>query len=216
MPKQSEGIIKVPREVKNKGYEIHPIRNFTWLQVFYALKNIKKRGQKIKINASQNNSVLLQLGKQHHTGEKKNDRTDQQSFSPSLDISQDHGRWVQAKESIAGVLLAFFSSATGWWRILKLPLTKPPWPRSSCELKGWLTSPSKTALFPPSWWPKRNQIQPCGSAKHRDGRVSKAVLACKTMDDLANMMEWGHSGGMVRHSITINPKKSLTPKGHCQ
>ena len=29
---------------------------------------------------------------------------------------------------------------------------------------------------------------------NRDGRVSKAVLACKTMDDLANMMEWGHSG----------------------
>ena len=28
MPEQSEGIIKVPREVKNKGYESHPIRNF--------------------------------------------------------------------------------------------------------------------------------------------------------------------------------------------
>ena len=28
MPERSEGIIKVPREVKNKGYESHPIRNF--------------------------------------------------------------------------------------------------------------------------------------------------------------------------------------------
>ena len=26
-----------------------------------------------------------------------------------------------------------------------------------------------------------------------DGRVSKAVLARKTMDDLAQMIEWGHS-----------------------
>ena len=38
---------------------------------FYALKNIKKKGQKIKINATQNNFVLLKLGKQHHTGEKR-------------------------------------------------------------------------------------------------------------------------------------------------
>ena len=28
MPERSEGIIKVPRKVKNKGYESHPIRNF--------------------------------------------------------------------------------------------------------------------------------------------------------------------------------------------
>ena len=55
---------------------------------FYALKNIKKESQKIKINATQNNSVPLELGKQLHTGEKKNDRRDQQSFSPSLDISR--------------------------------------------------------------------------------------------------------------------------------
>ena len=39
---------------------------------FYVLKNTKKkRAQKIKINATQNNSVPLELGKQHHTGEKK-------------------------------------------------------------------------------------------------------------------------------------------------
>ena len=31
----------------------------------------KKRVQKININATQNNSVPLELGKQHHTGEKK-------------------------------------------------------------------------------------------------------------------------------------------------
>ena len=34
MPEPSEGIIKVQREVKNKGYESHPMRNFAWLQVF--------------------------------------------------------------------------------------------------------------------------------------------------------------------------------------
>ena len=28
---------------------------------------------------------------------------------------------------------------------------------------------------------------------NRDGRVSKAVLASKTMDDLAKIIEWGHS-----------------------
>ena len=38
---------------------------------FYALKTQKKRVQKIKINATQNNSVPLELGKQHHLGEKK-------------------------------------------------------------------------------------------------------------------------------------------------
>ena len=27
----------------------------------------------------------------------------------------------------------------------------------------------------------------------RDGRVSKAVLASKMMDDLAKIIEWGHS-----------------------
>ncbi len=51
---------KVPREVKNKGYYHHPII------VIYSLV-----------------IVPLELGKQHHTGEKKNDPTDQQSFSPS-------------------------------------------------------------------------------------------------------------------------------------
>ena len=28
---------------------------------------------------------------------------------------------------------------------------------------------------------------------NRDGRVSKAVLASKKMDDLAKIIEWGHS-----------------------
>ena len=40
---------------------------------FYAHKNIKKRVQKKKkkkINAAQNNSAPLELGKQHHTGRK--------------------------------------------------------------------------------------------------------------------------------------------------
>ena len=54
-------------------------------------------------------------------------------------------------------LLDFFSSAPGWWRILKLASTEPPWPRSSCNQKGWMASPSKTALFHPSWWSNRNQ-----------------------------------------------------------
>ena len=34
-------------------------------------KHKKKREQKIKINATQNNYVPVELGKQHHTGEKK-------------------------------------------------------------------------------------------------------------------------------------------------
>ena len=35
-----------------------------------------------------------------------------------------------------------------------------------------------------------------------DGRVSRAMLESKTMDDLAKMIVWG----MVWHSITINTK----------
>ena len=68
MPKQSEGIIRVQWEVKNKGYESHPIRNSAWLQVLRP-QNIKKESTKNQ-NASQNNSVPLELGKQHDTGEK--------------------------------------------------------------------------------------------------------------------------------------------------
>ena len=50
---------------------------------------------------------------------------------------------------------------------------------------------------------------------NRYGRVSKAVLGSKTMDDLANMMEWGTLGNdpaLNNHQ----PQKSLTPKGHFQ
>ena len=47
-------------------------------------------------------------------------------------------------------LFLVFSSAQGWWRILKLASTEQPWPRSSCMQKGWITSPSDTALFSPS------------------------------------------------------------------
>ena len=38
---------------------------------FLCPKNLRKRVQKIKINATQNYSVPLELGKQHHTREKK-------------------------------------------------------------------------------------------------------------------------------------------------
>ena len=72
-----------------------------------------------------------------------------------------------AKESTTGDLLAFFSSAPGWWGILKLASTKPPWPRSSCKQKGWMTSPSKTALFSHHDGRAGIKIQPCGSAKHQ-------------------------------------------------
>ena len=124
-------------------------------------KHKKKRVQKIKINATHYNSVPLESGKQRwRTGHwrKKKDWLDRPAkFQPKFGHFQDHGGWVHAKESTTGVLLAFFSSAPGWWRILKLASTKPPWPRSSCKQKGWMTSPSKTALLPPSWWPKPNQ-----------------------------------------------------------
>ena len=39
---------------------------------FFAPKYIKKRMKKIKINLAQNNSAPSGLGKQHHTGIKKN------------------------------------------------------------------------------------------------------------------------------------------------
>ena len=126
---------------------------------------------------------------------------------------------MEAKESTTGVLLAFFSSVPGWWRILKLASTKPPLPRSSCKQKGWMTSPSNTALFPHH--DGRNGIKynlvglPSISVLiNRNGRVSKAVLASKMMGDLANMMEWGTLG----NGPAINnrqPQKGLTPKGHC-
>ena len=32
-----------------------------------------------------------------------------------------------------------------------------------------------------------------------DGRVSKALLASKMIEDLAKMMEYGHFRGMVHH-----------------
>ena len=47
------------------------------------------------------------------------------------------------------------------------------------------------------------------------GRVSTAMLASKTLDDLAKMIEWGTQGN-GQAPIIINTKKSLTPKGHCQ
>ena len=140
------GIIKVLREVKNKGYESHPILNFTWLQVFMPPKAWKKRVQKIKTDATQNNSVPLELGKQLYTGEKRNDWTDQQSFSPSLDNSEIMEDECMPRSQLRRPF-GFFSSAPGWWGILKPASTKPPWPRSSCKQKGWMTSPSKTALF---------------------------------------------------------------------
>ena len=50
---------------------------------------------------------------------------------------------------------------------------------------------------------------------NRDGRVSKAVLASKMMDDLAKIIEWGtqmNGPALNNH----RPQKSLTPKGHFQ
>ena len=95
-----EGIIKVPREVKDKGNYHHPIRNFAWLQVFMPPKTWKKRVQKIKIDATQNNSVPLELGKQHHTGDKKEWLDRAAKFQPKFGHFQDHGGWVHhAKES---------------------------------------------------------------------------------------------------------------------
>ena len=98
---------KVPREVKNKGYESHPIRNFAWLQVFMPQKPWKKRVQKIKIDATQNNSVPLELGKQHHTLEKKEWPDRPAKFRPKFGHFQDHGGWVHAKKSTTEIFWLF-------------------------------------------------------------------------------------------------------------
>ena len=43
-----------------------------------------------------------------------------------------------------------------------------------------------------------------------DGRVSRAVLASKTMDDSAKMIEWGHSGEWFGTQKPSTAKKSDT------
>ena len=184
-------------------------------QVF--LPNTKKRAQKIKINATQNNSVPLELGKQHHTGEKSTDCTDQQSFSPSLDISRIMEDECMTKSQLQG----FF------WHFSHLPQVDggfwnwhPPSHHGQDQVvsrkAGWLHH-QKLLCFPHHDGRNRIKIQLVGLPSisvliNWDGRVSKVVLTCKTMDDLANMMEREHLGEWS----STQPQKSLTPKGYCQ
>ena len=59
---------------------------------FYAPKNTFKRVQKIKINATQNNSVPLELGKQHQTGEKKEWLDRPAKFQPKFGHFQEDNK----------------------------------------------------------------------------------------------------------------------------
>ena len=65
-----------------KVIQVIPVHNFAWLQVFM---------QKININATENNSVPLELGKQHHTREKKEWLDRPAKFQPKFGHFQDHG-----------------------------------------------------------------------------------------------------------------------------
>ena len=110
-----------------------------------------------------------------------------------------------------GGFFGFFLISPRLARILKPTSTKPPRPRSSCKQKGWMTSPSKTVLFPHHDDRSGIKIQPCGSAKHHyvDRPRREGFKCCVGKDEGGGPIQDDRVGtliGMVWHSITIYNK----------
>ena len=111
--------------------------------------------------------VPLELEKQHHTGEKRNDWTDQQSFSPSLDISRIMEDECMPRSQLLGSFGIFLicprlveDSKTG------IHQSHHGQDQVVSRKAGWLHH-QKLLCFPHHDGWNRIIIQPCGSAKHQ-------------------------------------------------
>ena len=175
--------------------------------------------QKIKINAAQNNSAPLELGKQHHNGKKRNGLTSKVSthvltcprsqrvganqavyyggpfclflFCPRLveDLETDIHRGTMAEVKLYTERLDDFTTKNRF----VFPITM-----AELESKYNFEGPPSISLL-----------------INLDGRVSRDLLASMTMEYLSKMIEWGTQGnGLVLNNH--QQQKSLTPKDYCQ